>query len=298
MKTKYFFFWISLSVATLLPSCEKTMFVDLSGTESRLVLNGILGPDYGLWLNVSRSVEATRLPSRSYVPVTNATVDYYWEDVLIASIVDNTTGNYSETAFRPQPNNQYTIVVNTPGLPEASTRVIVPVPVGIQDFETSTVTRHAQPGTTVNAEVEFFASFRIADPDSVSNYYMLGIYYLNAGEFIPVGAESKDIAMNIYIQDGLNMLAWNDRDFNGRTKQFTVSFTIQQPVGFETQVRFTLYSIEEDYFKYLKTYAQNFTVLNDDPLLHESVRVSTNINNGYGIVAAVSSSSVYFDYIF
>lgn len=298
MKTKRALFWISFLAASFLPSCEKTMFVDLSGTESRLVLNGILSPEYGLWLNVSTSVEATRLPSRSYVPVTNATVDFYREDVLITSIVDNATGNYSETVFRPQPNDRYTIVVNAPGLPEASTRITVPAPVGIRDFDTSTVVRYTQPGTTLNAEAEFFASFSIADPDSVSNYYMLGIYYLDEGEFRPVGAESEDIAMNIYIQDGLDVLAWNDRDFNGQTKRFTVSFTVQQPAGFVTQVQFTLYSIEKEYFKYLKTYAQNFTVLNDDPLLHEAVRVSSNIVNGYGIVAGVSSSSVYFNYIF
>ncbi len=298
MKTKHAFIWTSLAAAFFLASCEKTMYFDLSGNESRLVLNGLLTPGYGLWLNVSRSVEATRLPSRSYVPVTTATVDYYREDVLVASIVENTAGNYYENAFMPQPNERYRIVVNTPGLPEASTTVTVPVPVDILDFDTSTVVRYSQPGTQVNAEVDFFASFSIADPDSVSNYYMLGVYHTYGGEVVPVRAESEDMAINIYILDGLEVLAWNDRDFNGEEKQFTVSFKIVRPAGLATQVRFILYSIGEDYFKYLKTHAQNFTVLNDDPLLHEAVRVSSNITGGYGIVAAVSTSWVYFDYVF
>lgn len=298
MKTKYAFIRTSLLAAFFLVSCEKVVYVDLSGNESRLVLNGLITPGYGLWLNVSRSVEATQLPSRSYVPVTNATVDYYRENVLVASIVENTAGNYYENAFMPQPNERYRIVVNTPGLPEASTWVTVPVPVEIQDFDTSTVVRYSQPGTQVNAEVDFFASFSIADPDSVSNYYMLGVYYLDAGEYKPVRAESEDMVVNIYILDGLEVLAWNDRDFNGQTKRFNVSFTMWKTAGFETGVQLILYSIEEEYFKYLKTHAQNFTVLNDDPLLHEAVRVSSNITGGYGIFAAYSTSWVYFDYVF
>ena len=104
--------------------------------------------------------------------------------------------------------------------------------------------------------------------------------------------------MNIYISDGMDVLAWNDENFNGQTKEFTIDFGLAQQKGFETRIFIELFSIEKEYFNYMKSYSQNFTILNDDALIYEAVNVASNIEGGYGIIAAVSSSSVSFDYTF
>ncbi len=298
MKIKFKFLLIVGFTALFLVSCEKTMYVDLPGDKTKIVMNGILSPESGLWLNVSESVSATTPVANSFIPITDATVDYYQNDILITSIIDNNTGNYSETDFIPLVNNEYKIIVNAPGLPEARAVVTVPDPVKILDFDTTTVIRKFDIYNSIHYEVDFFVNFSIEDPDTIFNHYMLGIYYLENDAYHPLQGETDDINMNIYIKDGIEVLAWDDQNFNGQTTEFTVKFNMNYYEGFKTVFLVTLYSIEEDYFKYLKSYSQNFTVLNDDPLLFEAVQVSSNINNGYGIIAAVSSSSFSFYYSF
>ena len=54
----------------------------------------------------------------------------------------------------------------------------------------------------------------------------------------------------------------------------------------------------EAYFDYMKSYSQNFTILNEDKILFEPVQVSSNIEGGFGIISAVSYSAVWFEYEF
>ena len=279
-------------------SCEKTMFIDLDDSERRIVLNGILSPDYGLWLNVSESVGSDRADSYSYIGLPEATVTYYSGDELISTITGSNDGNYFERDFKPVSNHEYRIVVNSEGLPEASAVVKIPVPAEISSFDTSAVIRNISINDPSRYEVEFFMDFSFVDKGWEENFYMLGAFYWEGDDYQPLNVDSEDLNMNVYIQDGVEILAWNDHHFNGEKKEFQVSFRLYQYTGFETVILFTLYSIDEDYFKYLKTYSQNFTVLNDDPLLYEAVQVHSNIENGYGIIAGVASRSVAFGYTF
>jgi hypothetical protein len=289
---------VSLSAIILL-SCEKTMFVDLPKTEKKLVLNGILSPDYGLWLNVSESLVATSPDNIIFIPVKDATVDYFHGEDLIRSVTENDEGNYYVTDSRPLVNSRYEINVNADGFPQAVASVTIPEPVEIIDFDTACLIRNTNIYNQVRQyEVEFFVNFRFQDPENISNHYMLGVYYWENGATHPLMADTEDPEMNIYIQDGIKVLAWNDRNFDGQDQEFTVKFRMNRYEGFETQYSVTLYSIEEEYFEYLKSYSQNFTVLNDDPLLYEPVRVFSNIEGGYGIIAAVSASTKTFNYIF
>ena len=298
MKIKVKFLLITGIALLSLISCEKVAFIDFPDDKPKMVLNGIISPDYGLWLNASKSVSTTTLGVYSYSPVTNARIGYYQEETLITSITENYSGNYSETDFKPAVNNAYEIVVNAPGLPEASAFVTIPDRVEILDFDTISVVRNSDLNYPVNYQVDFFLNFSISDPDMVFNHYMLGVFYLENDGFRPLEAETEDINMNIYIKDGLEVLAWDDKNFDGQTTDFTVTFSKNFNKGTETEFLITLYSIEEEYFKYLKSYSQNFTVLNDDPLLFEAVQVFSNVDGGYGIIAAVSSSSVSFNYSF
>jgi len=127
---------------------------------------------------------------------------------------------------------------------------------------------------------------------------MLGIYYWENNEYHALEVDTEDLNMNIYIKDGIEILAWNDENINGQTKEFSVNFNLYQYEGFQTRFLVYLYSIEKAYFKYLKSYSQNFTILNEEALLSESVQVYSNVNGGYGVLAGVSSSVVFFDYTF
>lgn len=286
---------------TISPSCEETKFVDITDDQNKLVLNGIMSPDFGLWINVSQSVSTSRTENYSFVPVTNAVVDYYENNDLISSIVENDLGNYYQTEYKPGTNNTYEIRVNAPGLPEAHATVIIPDPVEISGFHMASVVtgrNNYYHNDTLHYEVEFFADLSFADPGSSSNYYMLGAYYWENGAYHPLEAETEDINMNIHIQDAIGVLSWDDSQINGQAYEFSVKFRLHRYEGFQTRVRIVLYSISRDYHLYLKSFSQNFTVLNDATFFFEPVEVSTNIVGGWGIISAVSSSTRSFDYTF
>ena len=286
-------------VVTIVASCEKTMYMDLPYDMKKIVVNGIITPEYGMWINLSKSVSTPESSFTSYLPITNGIVNYYQGGALITSITNRDDGNYYETEYKPQVNREYEIKVNAPGMPEAHANVKIPEPVEILDFDTSSVIKQIHLyNNPVQYEIDFYITFSFEDPDTVGNHYMLGIYYLDNDAYHPLNADNEDINMDVYIKDGINVLAWNDQHFNGLQKEFSVCFTMVQPAGFETNIRFYLYSIEENYYKYLKSYSQNYTILNEDALLYEGVQVFSNIEGGYGILAAASSTMRSFNYRF
>jgi hypothetical protein len=275
------------------------MFVDVQNSNERIVMNGIMTPNYGLWLNLSTSISPADPPETSFKPIINGEVNYFIEDSLINTIIENSSGNYYDTSYLPQVGRSYQIVVDAPGLPQARATVTMPAPVEFEEFNAEIIVR--QKGDVYNGyknEVDFFVNFTLDDPGYIKNYYMLGAYYLKDGQYYAVKADTEDINMNIYIKDGIDILAWTDHEFNGQTGDFTVSVRLFEPVGFVTRLRFVLYSIEECYYKYLKSYSQNFTVMNEDAFLFEAVPVFSNIEGGYGVVAAATSDVRSFEYTF
>lgn len=283
----------------VLNSCEKTVFIDVPEIDSKIVMNGILSPTSGLWLNVSESVITSTPMTSSYTPVENATVRIYQDDQLVTTITENNAGNYYNSEFGPRMDHEYEISVSAYGFPGASATVTIPDRVDIVDFDTSSVVRSQfYYDQVLYKDVDFNLNFTVMDPVDTRNYYMLGIYYWENDAYHPLHLETEDLIMNIHIKDGVDVLAWDDTSFDGETREFDVRFRGNNYVGFETTILVSLYSIEKNYFDYLKTYSQNFTVLNDGALLYEPVIVSTNIDGGYGIMAAVSTSSLIFDYTF
>jgi hypothetical protein len=275
------------------------MFIDVKNENQKIVMNGIMTPNYGLWLNLSESINPSYPPATGYQPIINGQVSYYCQDSLVSTISENNSGNYYDTTYVPQVGKQHKIVVEVPGLPAANTFVTIPEPVAIDEFNTEIVIRRE--GNIYNGyynDIDLYARFTIEDPASHANYYMLGVYFFKDGRYQALQAETEDIRMNIYIKDGLDILAWDDKEIDGQTGDFTVFIRLYEQDGFTTRFQFTLYSIEESYFKYLKTYSQNFTIMNEDAFLFEAVPVFTNVEGGYGIVAAASSDSRFLDYTF
>jgi len=283
----------------LLGSCEKTLFIDVSETEPKIVMNGILSQSSGMWLNVSESVGTSTPVMNSFVPIEDAIVSVFHQGQLVLSVNENTNGNYYSTGFSPLPGETYDIRAHVNGMPDASASVTIPHFVEFSDYELTTalVSQNYYNQVLYN-EVDFFLNFTLPDPPDTANYYMLGVYYLENDQYHPLSIDTEDLIMNIHILDAVDILAWDDHSMDGQTRDFDVRFRGQNYEGFETRILIALYSIEEAYFKYLKTYSQNFTVLNEGGLLYEPVQVSSNVDGGYGIVSAVASSYVLIDYTF
>ena len=288
-----------VGIILIISSCERVILIDLPYEENLIVVNGIITPGYGVWVNLSSSVDIRANESSSYIPLTDAKLSIYNYEDLISEVYDNDGGNYYATDINPEPGDEYELIFTSPGLEEASSKVIIPEPVMIIDFDTaSSIKRQFFNGNVLNTEIGFSVSFSIEDPPEESNHYMIGIYNYDNGQQYPLAAETEDLLMNVYISDGLNVLAWSDESIDGTKREFNIGFSMQQETDYQASIEFILYSITEDYYKYMKSYSRNYTILNEDAPLYEGVQVHSNINNGYGILAGFSSDSRSFQYNF
>jgi hypothetical protein len=272
-------------------SCEKIRFLEIDEKEPSLVLNGIMSPGLGLWVNVSESTGATTPLGESYVPVEDAVVDIYRNDTMVASIVENDAGNYYTTDFHPREGLPYRIEVRSTGVSPVRASVTIPPGVDIAALDTTVV-------RIPDGETIFYTDLEFVDPPESGNHYMIGAYYYEYDQYFPLGLELEDLDADIYILDGINVIAYSDESFNGSRKTVRASFRLNEPAGFRTTVLLRLYSIEKAYFDYMKSYSQNFTILNEDKILFEPVPVSSNIEGGFGIISAVSHSAAWFEYEF
>lgn len=290
---------LSLSLV-LLVSCEQVRFLEIEEKNPRLVLNGIISPELGLWVNVSESAGATTPTARSYVPVEDAVVEIYQDDAMVTRVVENNAGNYYTTDFHPPEGQSYQIEVRSTGTPSVRAGVRIPPRVEITGLDTTVVRTPDQwnGGFFIPGEAIFYTDIEFTDPPEAGNHYMIGAYYYENEQYFPIGLELEDLDADIYILDGIHIIAYKDEGFNGSRKTVRASFRLMKPEGFRTAILLRLYSIEEAYFDYMKSYSQNFTILNEDKILFEPVLVSSNIEDGYGIISAVSHSSVLFEYEF
>ena len=176
----------------ILISCEKTMYVELSSGNNKIVVNGIITPTYGFWMNLSESTSISESNSDSYVPITNAKIDYYENENLIGSILHYNNGDYYKTDFKPQTNTNYKMVITADGLPEASVIVNIPEPVEIIDFDTLTLIRNTFYYNDIfYHDIDFYLNFSFKDPDTSGNYYMLGVYYYENDDYHPLNVDSE-----------------------------------------------------------------------------------------------------------
>lgn len=229
-------------------------------------------------------------------------------------------GNYSSRNMIPMPGNKYKIVVKAPGLPDATAAVTIPNLVKIERIDTfRTIVPLQYPDPYITTNVQLTCNVIFTDPGNEINYYMLNIYFvyytswgfknsiiLNFFCDDPI-PEEKFARFGTYGHEELQAVAFSDKIISGKKCSFPVTIELRDlgfpfyPVPEETDthkknVYFRLYSISEEYYKYLQTlnkYEKNYNNPLSDPVL-----VNSNISGGYGILggAAVSSDSLVFTY--
>ncbi len=291
-------FLISI-LAILFIGCEKTRYLDLPYEEERIVINGIMTPDYGLWINLTRSISVYNVSENPYFPINDAVIEYYEYDSLISTITDGNDGSYYERDFLPEEGHEYKMVVNRAGFEETSAIVHMPFSVPIIEFDTSFIFNEIHPHDSIMYKViEVILRLKFQDPVDVRNFYMIEAGFWNIeGQFQAIEVNADNFITDPYIEGNLEILAWDDELINGQTNEIELRFTQHQPVGLEVNYVIVLYSIEEAHFRYMKTYSQ-FAETGGDLLFIEPVPVFSNIEGGLGIVAAVSGSEISFSYIF
>ncbi|MDF1547869.1 MAG: DUF4249 family protein, partial [Bacteroidales bacterium] len=251
----------------------------------------------------------------------NANVYIYQDDNCLDTLYHNytylslqyayTIGNYWSKKVVPQPGKEYKIVVKAPGLPDAMSITQIPEMVKIEHVDTTwaLVTNNNRTSGQLICHINF------TDPPNKKNYYLLNIsakrpkHWPEEPDYPYVVFNCNDPVVEEKIienplMEGIDGIVFSDKTINGENYDLKLSVSderydesfLNDPnfnfIDYEKTTYFRLYTISEEYYKYLQSLILYYSKVGNP--FTEPVHVFSNINGGYGIFAgaAVSCDSI------
>ena len=314
----------------LLNACQKDK-INIPDTGRKVVINGLITTDSLLNVRISKSFYYNDNAFAIYDSLNNAKVFFYSNNLCIDSLhfipfyyypsdyYFFYSSNYWSDKTLPLPGKEYRILVKAPGYPDANACTTVPNLVKIESLDTTRFLVAPNPNYPEMSNVRFKCQINFSDPGNETNYYLIRVSRFSRHEWwtenIDIRVASTDPIVEqklALVGDEVYAIAFTDKVINGEKcgLQFIIDANeiglpfvdnrgtmdgVPIPL-YKTVVYFSLYSITEEYFWYIKTlnlYNKNY----GNPLT-EPVLIYSNIKNGYGIfaAAAVSSDSLVFDF--
>lgn len=279
-----------LIVLIALIACEKTVYIDIPDKGRMITINSLFNPDSLLKVSVSKSCY---ILDNNIQAIENATVEIYENDNLINTLPYLNNGLYKSTTQKPSSGDMYKIKVTVPGMGTAETESYIPLVTNIISIDTALVTRADIDGYR-REYLEFRVKFK-DNPDE-NNYYLLAPMQIEIythhdyeGDTIITDtlqyirySESDDPSLVEYLW-GKGLL-FTDNLFNGNIYEFV--FSTEKYFYEGASICINLYSISEDYFKYLATCYKHMEA-NWDPFM-EKISVYSNVEGGVGIFGGYS----------
>jgi len=277
-----------LLIFLLLVSCEKKIDFKIKDKERKIVINSLLSSDSLIHANISKSMHI--LDSYSKLQFLNNAIVEIWEnDSMLEILSHRKDGNYYSENIIPIEGDRYKIIVRCEGLREASSEIIMPYKVPITN----------KSAMISESDSEIQCSIDFNDPANLENFYLFKVrshivfrYYSESEGWEYESYEGElFIDTNEPIVDDYSFtnegIIFNDNWFDGESYNFT--FNIDSYSLYDTStVYFNLYSINKEYYQYLRSKElQNW--FEDDPF-SEAVQVFSNINDGIGILAGSTLS--------
>ncbi len=318
---------IFLFIIIIVDSCQKEKII-IPYSQSKIVINSLLTTDSLVNITISKSLLVTDTTLVNDF-INNAKVYFYKNNVLIDSLTNQfrdgswnigyllyNPSNYWSNKIYPQSGNEYEIYVKVPGMPDALSKTTIPDLVKIESIDTSRIkftdTTQFISGDSIikQPEVNLLCKINFTDPLNEKNYYLIFVYEFPEYWTFPFPFTCNDpiVEEKISRGDALEGIAFSDKSING--KKYSISITLSgNQIGppfsggfpsFEnihkTTLYFRLYSINEEYFKFIQTY--NLFLANENNPLGVPTQVYSNVQTGYGIFsgASVSSYSIVFHY--
>lgn len=287
--------------------------LDIPDTGRKIVINGLITSDSILNVRIGNSAYINDISGSILTDLQNADVKFYQDNNYIDSLYHTSygrfdgydiwhvfiPGNYRSKNVIPQQGKEYKIRVKVAGLAEATASTIIPEIVKIDNIDTTRII--LPPGEFVFDNKGIKCKIQFTDPAGESNYYLLNIcktpsvnpFYNNIG-FTCTDPIVEEILDSGESKEGI---AFSDKTFNGQKHSLTIIIRKESIAyvqsGKEFYIHFRLYSITEEYFRYIQTlnlYNKNF----GNPLA-EPVLMYTNVTGGFGMFtgATVSSDSIF-----
>ena len=302
-----------LCLPFLFMACEKNVFFDVDTKENLLVVNSIIQPDSIAMARITLSADPLAV-DYDIIPVEDATVSIYQNDLFAANLTHDGDGNYSidPGTLNAQPGDVLRMEVSAPGRTSVNATTTIPDLVPIESveitdtiFETVSYSYIDSLGNyytvdTLVPHYELQIKFHDAEGD---DFYSLEIRYEDAYSEIGACFTTDDPVFTIDGSYGFDPgdsdhnvticgeVYFTDATFDNSEKIMTVS-VLEISTEFITDPKFifTLSHISKDYYSYNSSMQLQFQH-NGDPF-SEPVPVYSNIVNGFGIFGGLSASRV------
>ncbi|MEM1134991.1 MAG: DUF4249 domain-containing protein [Bacteroidota bacterium] len=299
-------------------ACDTIIEIDLPENQNFVVINGLAPADSAWLLRVTSSVGAlTEVDFRGFKGIENASVVVSGEngentelDFIISppEFVDcnfedcDRYGYYYSERNPAIAGETYTINVQVPNLGEASSTFEIPTPVEIEKADLETTSSNVN-SREENGEITF------TDNPNEQDFYIFQLYFSagfpqdicdSTGVYVRTDTvfffnnarlSSPDPSVinpdNDSNEFSKNFLLLNDVLFNGQN--FKLNFKAEI-FSNSDELIFELKHISEDYYRYLLS-IENYNFSDGNPFA-EPVQVYSNVENGFGIVAAYASDTL------
>lgn len=280
MRNKTINFCLLLGLAFMLLNCTNVIELELPEQEPRLVVNGIFNPDSTWRIEVSGSQSA--LSDAAYEQVQHAQVELYQGERLLYTLPHAGAGQYVSQEIYPEALVPYTLKVTAPGYPAVQASSFAPAKPVTHTYKARYInTAHAR-------EVEVMMN--LDDVPGAQNYYFVSAYY-NDTSFAYDQAYKHYISVSIEApiagEFSLGRLQFfSDKLIDG--KSVTLKFRYDSP-GVGKIVNLNVAQVNPTYYHYARTLTKQATV---DSFSHTPVAVHNNIQNGFGIFAGHTLSTI------
>jgi hypothetical protein len=282
-------------------SCDKDIEYKFKAFKSQMVVNGLISPEDGLLVRVSRSVTPDAdTASFSSLFINDAKVKLVQssgKEILLRFTIN---GEYiSQDSFFPQPKTSYILIVTHPdfGIVE-SEPVIIPQKIQIESIKADFSDR-----LSINDEQLVQYKIKLKDDLAVKNFYNLQFF----NNYATINRRTS--ASNVFLKnlstlnacqsyDYQTMPYFNDQCFNGKTAELIYETEVENLLiatggkrVLPTTMEVNLLSLTETAFNYYRSrkVPEDFEHTFSDPL-----PLVSNMKGGLGIFIAYSKTSFVF----
>ncbi len=305
LKNNIFIIFILLFIS--FSACEKTEKIDdFPLRPSKLVVNCYFAENGNWEFQVSKSLSV--LDNADLSLINNATVKLFDETGLLATVSEqNENSWYTITDNLPQVGHTYSIEVSSPDFGSTlKASDIVPIPVPIDNIELVIIDSafyeyqyedyNGNMIIEVSGDITANLFVTINDPAETDNYYQIKVYRIDTFDYDEFNSsiEKREIQItsnNVAVENnsnnyGSSSLLFSDKVFDGLTYEISLEFN--DWVNSNSNYYYIeLLSMSKVGYLYRKT-VTDFSDSQGD-MFAEPVQVYSNIENGFGIFAGVSS---------
>lgn len=269
-------------------SCEKETQLDIPTSTTKLVVNSILHAGKPMKVYVGKSNFA--LDTSSMYINDAIVVMKNIRNNLIDTLLYTSGGIYTTSSQVCESNTSYTVSVQTSEFETVISTTTVPASVKFADYSFTNDAGIGRDGFKNKLlEVEF------TDDIESANYYMLLLIWSSLDTIPMQGYISNDAWYSyspIIVAEGdENQCVFSDELFNGSRVTIPMNFhfwDFEEWYDLNYRIKCYLVTLNEDYYKYHKSYILYQASLNDIWQVNSPPQIYSNIENAFGIFSGIN----------